>query len=101
MSFPRRPLICGSFQTEIPSNARVLFVDALAELRPHLWSFVPKLGHLFDILFSPAKLKNSRFKIESATDDEVRNSAPDSTLLVDAFDFVSESRYDLLASSER
>jgi hypothetical protein len=97
MSFDRHPLICGSFQTEIPSDARALFVDALAELRPHIWSYVPKLAHLFDILSSPAKLKTRRFKIELATDDEIRNATPDSSLLVDAFDYSTDSDAEFLS----
>lgn len=101
MRFDRHRLICGSFQTEIPSDARALFVDALAELRPHLWSYVPKLAHLFDILSSPTKLKTRRFKIELATDDEIRNAAPGSILLVDAFNYVDEGKNDLLSGSER
>ena len=86
MRFDRHRLICGSFQTEIPRDAQALFVEAFAELRPHLWSYVPKLAHLFDILSTPSKLKTRQFKIELATDDEIRNAAPGSTLLVDAFD---------------
>ena len=94
MSFNRHSLICGSFQTEIPSDARDLFVDALADLRPHLWSYVPKLAHLFDILSSPAKLKTHRFKIELATDDEIRHATPDSSLLIDAFEYWNDSNTD-------
>ena len=97
-SFDRYPLICASFQTEITRDARVLFVDALAELRPHLWSYVPKLAHLFDILSSPVKLKTCQFKIELATDDEIRNAAPDSTLLIDAFDYSNDSNADSLST---
>jgi len=99
--FDRHRLICGSFQTEIPLDARALFVEALAELRPHLWSYVPKLAHLFDIFSNPAKLKTRQFKIELATDDEIRNAAPGSTLLVDAFDYVNEGETDLLSRSQK
>ena len=73
MRFGRHRLIRSSFQTEIPHDARALFVEALAELRPHLWSYVPKLAHLFDILSSPSKLKTCRFRLELATDEEIRN----------------------------
>ncbi len=99
--FDRHQLICGSFQTEIPIDARALFVDALAELRPQLWSYVPKLAHLFDVFSSPTKLKTRQFKIELATDDEIRNAAPGSTLLVDAFDYVDEGKNILLSRSVR
>ena len=99
MRFDWHRLICGSFQTEIPCDARALFVEALAELRPHLWSYVPKLAPLFDILSSPSKLKTRQFKIELATDDEIRNAAPGSTLLVDAFDYVDEGENDLHSRS--
>ncbi len=92
MRFDLHRLICSSFQTEIPIDARALFVEALAELRPHLWSCVPKLAHLFDILSSPSKLKTRQFKIELATDDEIRDAAPGSTLLVNAFDYVDEGK---------
>jgi len=47
------------------------------------------------------KLKTRRFKIELATDDEIRNAAPGSTLLVDAFHYVDEGKNDLLSRSER
>ena len=100
MSFNRQALICGSFQTEIPSDTRALFVDALAELRPYLWSYVPKLAYLFDILSSPAKLKTRRFKIELATDDEIRNATPDSLLLIDAFEYWNDGNTDLLSREE-
>ncbi len=92
MRFDRHRLICGSFQTEIPRDARALFVDALVELRPHLWSYVPKLAYLFDILSSPSKLRTRHFKIELATDDEIWNATPGSTLLVNAFDYVDEGK---------
>lgn len=88
--FGQHLLISNSFQNEISCDARVLFVDALAELRPSLWTYVPKLAHLFDVLFNPAKLKTCKFKIELATDDEIRNASPDSTILVDAFDYMNE-----------
>ena len=101
MSSNRHPLICDSFQTEIPSDARVLFVDALAELRPHLWGYVAKLVHLFDILSSPTKLKTRQFKIELATDGEIWNAAPGSTLLIDAFDYVDEGKNNLPSGSVR
>ncbi len=100
MSFSQHLLICSSFQTEIPRDARVPFVDALAELRPSLWSYVPKLAHLFDVLSSPGKLKTRKFKIELATDDEIRNASPDSILLIDAFDYANDSNSDLLRGSE-
>ncbi|MCJ1359677.1 MAG: hypothetical protein MMC33_009679 [Icmadophila ericetorum] len=79
----------SSFQHEIPSDARVLFVDALVELRPSLWSYVPKLECPFDALFNPSKLKDRQFKIELATDDDIRNAAPGSELLGDAFEYGS------------
>ena len=101
MRFDWHRLICGSFQTEIPRDARALFVDALAELRPYLWSYIPKLAHLFDILSSPSKLKTRQFKIELATDDEIRNAAPGSTLLMNAFDYVDEGKNELLSMSMR
>lgn len=97
-SLDRYSLICVSFQTEILRDARVLFVDALAELRPHLWSYVPKLAHLFDILSSPVKLKTCQFKIELATDYELRNAAPKSTLLTDAFDYSNDGNADSLST---
>lgn len=99
MRFNRHRLICGSFQTEIPRDARALFVEALAELRPHLWSYVPKLVHFFDILSNPSKLKTRQFKIELATDDDIRSAAPGSTLLVNAFDYVDEGKNELLSMS--
>ena len=99
MRFDRHRLICGSFQTEIPRDARDLFVEALAELRPHLWSYIPKLAHLFDILSSSNKLKTRQFKIELATDDDIRNAAPGSILLVNAFDYVDEGKNELLSMS--
>jgi len=101
MRLDQHRLICDSFQTEIPRDARALFVEALVKLRPHLWSYVPKLAHLFDILSSPSKLKTRQFKIELAIDDEIRNAAPGSTLLVDAFNYVDEGKNDLLSRSER
>ena len=101
MRFDWHRLIYGSFQTEIPRDARALFVEALAELRPHLWSYVPKLAHLFDILSRPSKLKTRQFKIELATDDEIRNAAPGSTLLMNAFDYVDEGKNELLSMSMR
>ncbi|KAL9132051.1 MAG: hypothetical protein Q9217_000179 [Psora testacea] len=85
----------SSFQTEIPRDARVLFVDALAELRPSLWSYVPKLANFFDVLSNPGKLKNRRFKIELVTDDDIRNTVPDSNLLVDAFEYSDISMTDM------
>ena len=91
ISFARHVLNRNSFQTEIPHDARVLFVDALAELRPSLWSYVPKLARLFEVLFNPSKLRGRRFKIEMATDDEIRNAAPDSELLIDAFEYSDPS----------
>ena len=81
-------LICSSFLTEIPSDARVLFVDALTELRPSLWSYVPKLVHLFDVISNPGKLKTCQFKIELVADDVIRNAIPDSDLLIDAFEYL-------------
>lgn len=101
MRFDWHRLICSSFQTEIPSDARALFVDALAELRPHLWSCVPKLAHLFDIISNPTKLKTRQFKIELAPDDEIQDAAPGSKLLVDAFDYVDEGKNNLLSGSVR
>jgi len=101
MRFDWHRLICSSFQTEILSDARALFVDALAELRPHLWSYIPKLAHLFTILSNPTKLKTRQFKTELAPDDEIRNAAPCSTLLVDAFDYVDEGKNNLLSKSVR
>ena len=100
MSFVRYRLICGSFQTEIPSDARLIFVDALAELQPHLWSYIPKLAHLFDIISDPIKVKTHRFKIELATDNEIRNANPGSKLFMDAFDYVSEGESSMVAGSE-
>lgn len=97
-SFDQYSLICVSFQTELPHDARVLFVDALAELRPHHWSYVPKLAHLFDILSRPVKIKTRQFKIELATDEETRNAAPDSTLLVNAFDYSNDNDADSLST---
>lgn len=88
MRFGQHVLICSSFQTEIPCDARVLFVDALTELRPSLWSYVPKLAHLFDVLSNPGKLKNCQSKIELAADDVIRNATPDSKLLIDAFEYL-------------
>jgi len=101
MRLDRHRLICDSFQTKIPRDARTLFVEALVELRPHLWSYVPKLAHLFDILSSPSKLKTRQFKIELAIDDEIWNVASGSTLLVDAFNYVNEEKNDLLSRLER
>ena len=84
-------LNCIRFRTEIPRDARVLFVDALAELRPCLWSYVPKLACLFDALFNPSKLRSRRFKIETVADDDIRNAAPDSDLLINAFEYIDSS----------
>ena len=92
MRFDQHRLICGSFQTKIPRDTRALFVDALAELRPHLWSYVSKLAYLFDILSSLSKLRTRQFKIELATNNEIQNAAPGSTLLVNAFDYVDEGK---------
>lgn len=97
MRFDQHQLIYDNFQIEIPSDVRVPFVDALVELRPHLWSYVPKLTHLFDILSSSTKLKTRQFKIELAIDDEIRNATLRSTLLVDAFDYVDEGKNNLLS----
>ena len=91
MSFDWYLLIYSSFQTEIPRDAHALFVNALAELRPSLWNYVPKLAHLFDVLSNPSKLKTHQFKIELATDDDIRNSAPDSKLLINAFEYSDSS----------
>jgi len=96
MKFDRYRLIYGSFQTDIPCNARALFVEALTELRLYLWSYIPKLSHLFDVLSSLSKLKTCQFKIELATDDEIQNAAPGSTLLINAFDYVDEGKNELL-----
>ncbi len=101
MTFDWHRLICSSFQIEIPSDTWALFVDALVELRPHLWSYVPKLAYLFDILSNSTKLKTRQFKIELAPDDEIRNVASGSTLLVDAFDYVDEGKNNLLSESVR
>lgn len=76
----------SSFQTEIPHDARGLFAEALAELRPCLWNYVPKLVSLFDALSNPSKLKTQKFNIELATDDDIRNATPDSELLINAFE---------------
>ena len=46
-----------------------------------------KLAHLFDVFFNPSKLQNCQFKIELATDDEIRSAAPDSNILIDAFEY--------------
>ncbi len=61
----------------------------------------PSGSLVFDILSSPTKLKTRRFKIELATDDEIRNAAPGLTLLVDTFDYVNEGKNDLLSRLER
>lgn len=89
MKFDQHVLICSSFQAEIPCDARVLFVDALAELRPSLWSYVPKLAHLLDVLFNPDKLKKCQVKIELVPDDEIQNATPDSELLIAAFEYLN------------
>lgn len=89
MRLHQHVLICSSFQAEIHCDARVLFVDALTELRPSLWSYVPKLAHLFDVLSNPGKLRKCQFKIELVPDDEIRNATPDSKLLIDAFEFLN------------
>ena len=58
---------------------------------------MPKLAHLFDILSRLSKLKTRQFKIELATDDKIRNAAPGSTLLINAFDYVDEGKNELLS----
>ena len=99
MRFNQHQLICSSFQTEIPHDTQDLFVEALTELHPHLWSYIPKLAHLFNILSSPNKLKTHQFKIELATDNDIQNAAPGSILLVNAFDYVDEGKNKLLSMS--
>ena len=76
-----------SYQAEIPSDARALFVEALTELRPKLWSYVPKLAQLFDFISNPSKLKTQKFKIELSADHDIRSATLDSTLLIDAFEY--------------
>lgn len=90
--FDLHRLIYNSFQIEIPIDVWALFVEALVKLRPHLWSCVSKLAHLFDILSSPSKLKTRQFKIELVIDDEIRDVALGSTLLINAFDYVDEGK---------
>ena len=99
MRFNRHQLICNSFQIEILRDARDVFVEAFAELRSHLWSYISNLTHLFDILFSSNKLKTRQFKIGLAIDDDIRNVAPSSILLVNAFDYVDERKNELLSIS--
>ncbi len=82
-------LICSSFQTEIPSDARVLFVDALTELQLSLWSYVPKLVHLFDVISNSDKLKTCQFKIELVVNNVIQNAISDSDLLIDAFEYLN------------
>ena len=90
--FRFRPVLkCIRFRTEIPRDARVLFVDVLAELRPCFWNYVPKLAYLFDALFDPSKLRSRRFKIETVADDDIRNAAPDSDILINAFEYIDSS----------
>lgn len=82
-------LICSSFQTEIFSDAQVFFVDALTELQSSLWSYVPKLVHLFDVISNSDKLKTCQFKIELIADDVIQNVISDSDLLIDAFEYLN------------
>ena len=51
-------------------------------------------------LYSPNKLKTRHFKIELSTDDDIRDAAPGSTLLVNAFDYVNEGKDELLSMTE-
>ena len=88
MRFDQHILICNSFQTEILCDAQILFVDVLAKLHPSLWSYIPKLVHLFDILSDPGKLKKCQFKIELAADNNIWNASLDSELLIDAFEYL-------------
>jgi hypothetical protein len=93
----RHQLICDSFQAEISRDARALFVEALVELRSHLWSYVSKLKYLFDILYNSSRLKTRQFRIELAVNDEIRNIASGSALLIDAFDYVNEGKNNVLS----
>ena len=79
------------FRTEILFNAQIFFINALAELRLYLWNYIFKLAYLFDALFNPSKLWSRRFKIEIIIDDDIRNAAPDSNLLINIFKYIDSS----------
>ena len=50
-----------------------------------------KLIYLFDALLNPSKLRSRQFKIETVINDNIRNTAPDSDLLINIFKYIDSS----------
>ena len=98
VALERRPfmtnqaLIIGRYQREIPKSARQLFLDALTALRSSLGLYIPTLGNLYDTLINPEKLRSRRFRIEDVHDSAIRAAAPDSDILITAFDLAEEEK---------
>jgi len=48
---------------------------------------VPKLAHVFDMFANSEKFRASRYNIELLSDDDILESIPDSSLLINAFQY--------------
>lgn len=48
---------------------------------------MPKLSQVFDMFTNSETFRAQRYRIELASDDEILGSTPDSSLLVDAFQY--------------